>query len=485
MAITDQVEIKPKVFCWRWLTILAQLLNDHPCRLADDDFQPLLQLLLDFQSTIEFPIQIETLRRIIQVLLIKESEFSTSPLINKEFCAGIWLKIAQNASRSSVTNRPKLMENTKLLQTLVSHKQLPIPFIQSIFETYLSSIPRTNQSIMLIIAIFQHVNINSLDNAERLRSDTLNWLHITSMAMELKNISSCDVIDTKLKAELSVLCLFSKVDSFNVHRQSGDSLSEHKVRMDGMETKILLRCLKKMIFMQSNNESKQPESLAQANQMRSIVSEGYARKFESMLTDIQMTDNPYDDVVNVVSSLHLFLLIVDALIAYKALDQKSFDTSFFTKKIKFKVEQLDLCMIRLATGRYDGKEKMELVEKLSDILNDNIHPLLAQIIKSHALNGIVTWLSHIVNENAERNSRCLVLKPYSQLKFEQKIRFKAFSLLCYMIDGISGRDAFDVINEYEFNLMSNGDLCIVLHLIEVKTFNNFFFFKHFEFFFSL
>lgn len=472
-GITDLIEIKPKVFCWRWLAILAQLLNDNPYSLTDEDFQPLLQLLFDFQATIEYPIQIKILRQIVQVLLVKESEFETSQLINREFCDGIWQKIAQNASRSSATNRPNLLENTKLLQTLVTYKQLQAAFIQSVFETYLSSsIPRTNQSIQLIITIFQHTNIDSLNNSERLRSDTLNWLHTTSMAMELKNISSCDVIDVRLKAELSVLCLFSKRDS-SLLSQSADSPSDHKSDMDDIETKILFRCLKKMIFTQSTrqhiNKPLRSELLPQANQIRSIMNETYLRKLESMFSDVQMTDNPFEDVINVVSSLHLFVLILNELIAYKALDQKSFDASFFTKKLKFKIEQLDMCMIRLATGRYEGKENMEIIEKLMEVLNDTVHPLLAQMIKSHSLNGIVSWLKHIVNERHERNSRCLLMKSYSQLKFDQKIRFKAFSLLSYLTDGISGSDAFEVINENEFNLQSNGDLCIVLHLIEVRS----------------
>lgn len=188
-----------------------------------------------------------------------------------------------------------------------------------------------------------------------------------------------------------------------------------------------------------------------------------------MLADVQMTDNPFEDVISVVSSLHLFVLIVNELIGYKALDQKSFDTLVFTKKIKFKVEQLDLCMIRLVTGRYDGKEKMEIIEKLMEVLNDTVHPLMAESIKSQSLNGIVSWLKHVVDEREERNSRCLLLKSYSQLKFDQKIRFKAFSLLCYLTDGINGHEAFDIINDTEFNLLSNGDLCIVLHLIQVRN----------------
>lgn len=471
VGITDQIEIKPKVFCWRWLAILAQLLHDQPSRLTNEDFQPVLQMLHDFQSTIEFPIQIQTLRRIVQALLAKESEFSASPLIDRAFCDGVWNKIAQNASRSSVTNRLNLLENTKLLETLVSRKQLPKQFLQTIFETYLSSIPRTNQSIALIIAIYQHTNINSLDNAERLRSDTLNWLHTTSIAMELKNISSSDVIDVKLKAQLSVLCLFSKVDSLNSLPKSGECESDNKTQMDSLETKILYRCLKKMIFTEeltNDLTSRSESSLPQANQIRSIVNESYSQKLEAVLDDVQMTDNPFDDLINVLSSLHLFVLISNALIAYKALDQKAFDSSYFTKKIKFKVEQLDLCMTRLATGRYEGKEHMEIIEKSLDILNGTVHPLLLRVIKSHTLNGMVIWLSKVVNERQEKNSRCLLLKNYGQLKFEQKIRFKAFSLLCFITDGISGCDAFEVINEYEFNLESNGDLCIVLHLIEVR-----------------
>lgn len=460
------------MFCWRWLAILAQLLNDHPECVNDEDYQPLLQLLLDFQPTIEFPIQIHTLRRIVQVLLVREPSFDTSKVINKDFCDGIWLKVAQNALRTSANNRPNLLENTKLLQTLVTHKQLPATFIQSIFETYLSSsIPRTNQSISLIVAIFQHVNIDSLGNSDRLRYDTLNWLHTTSLAMELKNISSCDVIDVKLKAELSILCLFSKVDA-SICLQPKDLPSEPNTIMADIQVKILFRCLKKMIFSQLHqnrmDERAYSESLPEPYQIRSIINENHSRKFEAMLTDVQMTDNPFEDVFNVVSSLHLFVLLLNELITYQALDQHSLDSSYFAKKMKFKVEQLDLCMIRLATGRYEGKENMEIIEKLLEVLNETVHPVLVQIIKSHSLNGIVDWLNHIVNERRERHSRCLMRKTYDQLKFDQKIRFKAFSLLCYLSDGINGSEAFEIINEYEYNLMSNGDLCIVIHLIKVR-----------------
>lgn len=470
-GITDLVEIKPRVFCWRWLAILGQLLNDHPETVTDEDFQPLLQLLLDFQGTIELPIQIHTLRRIIQLLVVIEPTFEASKLVNKNFCDTIWQKIAQNASRTSATNRPNLFENTKLLQILITHKQLPLTFIQSVFETYLSSIPRTNQSISLIIAIFQHTNVDSLDNSDRLRSDTLNWLHTTSITMELKNISSCDVIDMKLKAELSVLCLFSKIDT-SISLQQKDCPSEHKTFMEQLETNILFRCLRKMIFTQSRQTgtdgSVMCDQLPQANQIRSIINENYLRKFESMLTDVQTTNNPFEDVINVVSSLHLFVLILNQLIEYKALDKHSLDASFFAKKMKFKVEQLELCMTRLSNGRYEGKENMEIIEKLSEVLNDSVHPVLAEIIKSHPLSGSVKWLNDIVNERRERNSRCLLLKTYDQLKFDQKIRFKAFSLICYLTDGINGNQSFEIINEYEFNLSSNGDLCIVLHLIQVR-----------------
>lgn len=471
-GITDLIEIKPKVFCWRWLAILAQLLVDHPYRLTDEDFQPLLQLLLDFQSTMEFPVQIQILRRIAKVLLVKESSFYASPLINREFCDGIWFKIAQNASRSSVTNRPNLIENTNLLRTLLNYKQLPIAFIQSVCETILtSSIPRSNQSIRLLITIFRNIGVDTLNHSERFRYDTLNWLHTTSMAIELKNISSSDVIDEQLKAELSVLCLLTKVDASKIVGHSvADPVSEHASHIHDVEAKIMFRCLKKMIFTKSSTDyepqsRKAEELLPQPHLIRSIVNEGYCRKFESMLADIPMTDNPFDDVINVVSSLRLFVLILNELIAYKALDQKSLDVSFFTKKIKFKVEQLDLCMTRLGTGRYECKEKMEIIEKLLEVLNDRVHPLLVQLIKSsHSLNSIVVWLNRVVNEQEERNSRCLLLKGYNQLKFEQKIRYQAFSLLCYLSD--SDCEAFNTINEYEFNLLSNGDLCIVLHLME-------------------
>lgn len=469
-GITDLIETKPGVFCWRWLAILAQLLDDHPESVNDEDYQPLLQLLFDFQGTIESPIQIATLRRIVHVLLVKAPEFETSQLVNMEFCDGIWQKIAQNALRISATNRPNLLENTKLLQTIVAYKHLPAIIVQSIMETYLS-IPRTNQSISLIIAIFQHINVDSLDNSDRLRSDTLNWLHTTSIAMELKNISSSDVIDMKLKAELSVLCLFSKVDAHNF-LQPRDSPSEHKTNMEDIERKILFRCLNKMIFTQTRahgiDKSERSESIPGANEIRSIINEIYLRKFESMMTDVQMTDNSFEDVINVVSSLHLFVLILNELMAYKAMDEHSLNASYFAKKMKFKVEQLDMCMTRLATGRYESKENMDIIEKLMEVLNHTVHPVLSQIIKSQTLGGIVSWLNHIVNDRRERDSRSLLFKAYNQLKFDQKIRFKAFSLLCYLTDGINGVDSFEIINEYEFNLSSNGDLCIVLHLIQVR-----------------
>lgn len=470
-GITDLVEVKTGVFCWRWLAILAQLLIDHPESVTDEDYQPLLQLLSDFQGTIELPIQIQTLRRIAKVLLIREPTLESSKYINENFCDNIWQKIAQNATRTSATNRPNLLENTKLLRDLVTHKRLPSTFIQSIFGTYLSSsIPRTNDSISLIIGIFQYTNIDSLDDSDRLRTDTLNWLHKTSMAMELKNISSCDVIDVKLKAELSALCLFSKID-VTIIPQPSDPFSEYKTTVEDLETKILFRCLKKLIFTTPSNHDVVDEglnSLPQPNQIRSIINENYLRKFEAMLVDVEMTNSPFEDLMNVVSSLNLFVLLLDQLIAYGALDQQSLSTSYFTKKMKFKVEQMDMCMIRLASGRYEGKENMEIIEKLLEVLNDTVHPVLAQIIKSHSLNGIVNWLNDVVIDRHERNSRCLLLKTYDQLKYDQKVRFKAFALLCYLTDGVSGDEAFEVINQYEFNLSSNGDLCIVLHLIQVS-----------------
>lgn len=85
-------------FCWRWFLVLSEIIWNNS--MSIDDFQPILNLLVDLQSGLKYTSQIDGFLKCAEVLLKNEEQFfKESQILNEAFCSGLWIKIVETAFR--------------------------------------------------------------------------------------------------------------------------------------------------------------------------------------------------------------------------------------------------------------------------------------------------------------------------------------------------------------------------------------------------
>lgn len=453
------------------MSIFARLLECHPCCLELSDMQPILQMLHEFQLTIQYPVQVVILHRIARVLLLaKKSITHRSPLINAEFFTDMWLKIAQTAFRTTSLNL--LAENIRLLREIVvGNRVLPNAFVESIVKTFLSnSIRKSNDAVQLLIEIFKHYNVDALGFAD-CRVQTMKWL--------LKNeqvVLNFEAIRVENVAELAVLCLFSKIDAACVRQ---DLPSEPNAKDSYVEYVSVLRqnlkykSLAELIVSKKDLTSKiGHREIPRANTLKSVVSETHFQHLFDILNpdrELEESDNSLDAFNRVTTTLVLYLQLLTSLIAYESMDQEGLTKTFLYKKANFKVEQLEMCVTKFGSFQeFTDKDAMDVMDGLSSVFRRDLHPVLVDMILSHHMPYTVRWLSQRTGCQPGPDSKTIIHRMVDELNYPNRLRYEAFNILSFFSHGLNDAEAFGVIEEFGFNLNSNTDLLIVQTLIKVN-----------------
>lgn len=450
------------------MSIFAHLLESQPMCVQATDLQPILQMLHDFQLTIQYPVQVVVLHRIVRVLL-QIDVHNDSLVINDEFFTDIWHKISQTTFRTSSLNL--LAENIRLLRQIVSSRQkLPNSFIESIVKTLLSnSIRKSNDGVQLLIDIFKHYNVDVLDSDYRIQ--TMKWLLKTEQV--LMNFES---IRVEHVAELTTLCLFSKIDSSIIKHTTSlkipvSAFAEYET---ALRKQLNFKSLTKLIVCQKSVvDDRSPKlKLPQPNAIKSVVNEMYFQKLFEMLNpdrELEESANSLDAFNRVTSTLVLYLQLLNSLIAYESMDKVGLTKTFLCKKAYFKVEQLDMCVGKFAHfTEFTDKDALDVMESISGVFRRDLHPVLIDVILSHHMPETVRWLAaRVLNSEPAKDSKSIAHRSVEELNCPNRMRYESFVLLSYFEHGLNDVEAFDVIEEYGFNLNSNTDLLIVKTLIKV------------------
>lgn len=454
------------------MSILAHLIESQPLCVQSADLQPILQMLHDFQLTIQYPIQVIVLHRIVRVLLERES-LKDSHLINDEFFTDIWLKIAQTSFRTSSLNL--FADNIRLLREIVSSRQtLTNIFIESIVKTILSnSIRKSNDSVKLLIDIFRYYNIDALSSDYRVQ--TMKWLLKSDQVLMVS-----ESIRVENVAELTTLCLFSKIDKSVIRPPKVldipvGTFTEYEISLRKLLT---FKSLTKLIVCQKvdDDDTNRHRELPRPNAIKSVVNEMYFQKLFEILNpdrELEETANSLDAFNRVTSTLVLYLQLLNSLIAYDSMDKVGLTKTFLCKKAHFKVEQLDMCIGKFATfTEFTDKDALDVMESMSGVFRRDLHPVLIEVILAQNMSETVRWLrARVMNNDPAKDSKVIAHRSVDELNCQNRMRYEAFTLLTYFEHGQNDVEAFDVIEEYEFNLNSNTDLLIVHTIIKVSERN--------------
>lgn len=453
------------------MKIIYDVIEKNPDFCTAADFQPLLQILVDFQTKIEHQIQVQILVKFCAFLMIKEPDYANSTLINKEFCQNIWNEIAQTAYRGSFNT--SLSDNLTLLSLFYVHNHVPLTSLtEAILTNILSnSLPKNNKSVQLIIIIFQNVNLNALENVENVNQKILNWLH--QKRLDLRNLySNMDSLSLDLVSELSVLCIFSKIKQMPRISVYKSTATEYEQSINNLKKNLKFKALSQLIVEDLDSTNKftkiviiNESALPKPNELKSVIHEEFFEHLFKILNEQQelASDKHVETIISLSSSIALHLNILNQMIAYESLDTDRFHKTFLAKKAAFQLEQIQMSLVHLNP---DQPDLIEILNSFLEIFNQKLHSKLYELINQTDLRVLIQWIGNKVVWQDQRHSKYIELKTkFTELASNHQIRYKAFMILSYFVQETNGEESLKILSEYEFNFYSNADLFIIHELL--------------------
>lgn len=402
---------------------------------------------------------------------------------NADSCYEIWFKIAQAAFRTSASFDLVLAENLRLIRLLIVHKHrcLPNTFLSTVLQTIISrQIPKSNEAVKVACAIFRSCNIEAIGDESELRYNTMAWLYTKRTADSL-----CETETIKLKwiAELSVLCVFTKIDielvNMNSRLHTTDSVDDYKEFIANLRRNLLYKSMNQLIALHQDTlkeNVKNKQVLPQHGQLKSVINEQHFEKLFVVLAEydrFELTENHASDFLAITAALKLRLRLLDEFLLYESLDAERITDTFLHKQIGLNLDYMELCVQRFAEQSpsvFADKECMDIVNNLFSFLVDTrYHNVLAQRIVDHPFVSMIIWLK----KQTER-SKCLISRSFSMYKLddlncENQMRYKALAVLAHFAEGCNECESIAVLRSHNFNFKSNTDLFMVLQLTRVSN----------------
>lgn len=445
-----------------------------------DDYPPLLKLLHNYQSTIKYPVQIQILTQICKLLISEEPRLITTTTADS--CHEIWLKIAQAAFRTSASFNLVLAENLRLIRLLISHqhRHFPSTFLGTVLQAIITrQIPKSNEAVKVACAIFRSCNIEAIGVDSELRYKTMEWLYTKRTAD-----SMCEREAIKLEwiAELSVLCVFTKIDSelviMNSQMNTSDSVDDYKGFISDLRRNLLYKSINKLIALHQDtpvNQIKCVQVLPQPDQLKSVINEQHFEKIFNILSDydkFELTENHASDFRAIADALKLRLSLMDKFLLYESIDAKRISDTFLHKQIALNLESLELCIQRHAEQSptvFADKDCMDIVNNLfSFLVTTQHHSVVAERINDYRFVSMIDWLKKQTLRTTCSDSRSYSLHNLNSLNCDNQMRYKALAVLAHFAEGRNERESITVLSEHNFNLNSNTDLFMVLQLTRVS-----------------
>lgn len=462
---------------------MSELITSYPQAIQPDDYQPLLQLLHDYQSTIKYPVQIKILTQICNVIVAEEPRLISTT--TADTCCEIWFKIAQAAFRTSASFNLVLAENLRLIRLLIVHKHryFPNTFLSTVLQTIISrQIPKSNEAVQVVSAIFRSCNIEAIGDDSEIRCNTLTWLYTKRTADSL-----CETETIKLEwiAELSVLCVFTKIDIdlviLNSQIDTSDSADDYSGFISDLRRNLLYKSMNRLIALSQDKENeKNKQGLPQLGQLKSVINEQYFEKLFEILEDYdkyELTDNHASDFLAISAALKLRLRLLDEFLLYESLDSERICDTFLHKQIGLNLEYLGLCIQRYgdqSPSMFADKECMDIVNNLfSFLVNTRYHNVLSKRIIEHRFASMIVWLRKQTQRSECSNSHSFSMYKLKDLNCKYQMRYKALAVLAHFAEGCNERESLDVLSGHNFNFKSNTDLFMVLQLTKVSNLNHF------------
>lgn len=432
----------------------------------------------------------------------------------------LWYQIVQAAFRASAAQHFDLRLTCLIIEH--KHRYVPTTFIKTLLNAIVTyQIERSNESIRLAITIFRHCNVDVLNNdgcgenvkinddedhqtlqqkehqqqlKQNLRYQTLRWLHTTRVEDSF-NLHDCGAIKLENVAELSALCVFSKIDTNLVAKlveqeqkilqgqMAASKNDRYQQDIFDLRENLLYKSVSELIVIKESNGKQEIlyEVLPASNLLKCVIDEQhFERQFEALnaaSTNIELSDDPRNDIRRIKRVLDMYLQLLNAFMRYESLDADRLPKTYLAKKVSYHLEQLEMCVQKAiaqpAFGVPDSNniEDANIVRDLFELLvQRGKHSALNVMIRTHRFSVTINWLGQLSRRWYCSNSKTFARYCLNDLNLEHQMRYQALSVLVYFSEGINADDAFDgAVEQVPFNYKSNTDMFIVMHLTRVSS----------------
>ncbi|XP_055632335.1 serine/threonine-protein kinase ATM [Toxorhynchites rutilus septentrionalis] len=398
-SLMDLIEVDISKPNWRWFIILAEIVERCPAVVEENDYQPLLHLLSTIQPKLQFSSHVKSFRFCCLALLNYENNatFQKSVIIDKNQCAELWLKIIETCFRCSTSNNKCASDNHCLLRLLITHRKYPsATFLNSILNAfYCYSIDRKNVNIETIATILETIPLESLGNVQEMVEKLLNYIFPSSREAQAKAIlNHQEQLDMKLLANVSINLSVTKhqhkdCEQAQKYRPRTKYFeTNHMVR--DIEENILLRSIQKLLEVNIIKQDPQPLQKAVP-----LVTYNIHEANFGMLCAVLNSEkhNPADkSLINIIRDIELFLVILNSFLAHNAFTKDGFEKCLLTKKLAFKIQEMDFAFGAVENRDLIMLELHEISTGLLVIFQGPYHEFINQMIAKSNFTNILKWI---------------------------------------------------------------------------------------------
>ncbi|XP_058447128.1 serine/threonine-protein kinase ATM [Malaya genurostris] len=469
---------------WRWLILLAEIVDRCPAVLEESDYQPLLHILNRLQPKLQFSLQLKAFRLCCKALLNFENEddFKKSTIISSASCEELWHQITECSFRCSMSNNKSAADNHLILQLLITFRKYPsVAFLNNVLQAfYTYSIDRTSLNVTTIRTILETVPLEVLGPVHETVQHIFNYMFPKSRESQAKGIlHKKERLDIHLVASISVHCAVTK------HKQqpsiNDTKIAPTKARTEqkyvepeeffrSIEENILLKKVEKLLVVQNDTVSDK-----QSGNYFEVTYNIHEKNFELLCTAINFEKHflqpekeaIFKDLMNIIRDVELYLNILNVLLKHSAMNEETFEKCSITKKITFKIQEMDLCFGKL---KYlSTSELNEMSFHLLSIFRETYHEPINQLLKTCGFGALFEWIFKNAKSRPEADSKTIESLRYENLNKEQVNQHHLLLIVAHYLkyDGVQTDSVKTFLDRIHFNIYNSLDLFHVFNMSKI------------------
>lgn len=495
-SLIELAQVSEKEFNWKWIAVIAELIERFPMALQTDHYQPLLLLLFKYQSTIENELQVYSFTKCCLVMLRRETEFmSTSNHIIASHCQDLWRDICDTTLRGCTSNMKNFKENHFLLQILIYYqKNQSKSFAEEIIKIFISkSTVKCDETLRSLIELMRSFNLDSMENGDELAMKILKYTFEKQTIQE--NIASNVKISGSIMAEIGAICCLLKTDVVHFARRQQqnyekfmgnvwkiDDYEKYKDQTNQLVHLILVRenfeflIEKQLVNDEIKNESKLPQEIKCISLPKMIE-----ELFKNTELKMKVIDNQtnVDEIriylEKVLINTELMMNLSNAFIKYEAFNETKLKGSDSTKKIVLNLQEVQKLfgLICSKNAKFEMKETYQILNLAKNLFSLSFHPKICQQIRSFQMCNCLAWINKQIYNNFAPDYQAepiFTLKLFNNASTDRKIRSSAIETLAQYLYFKGGNDediVIRVMTEIELESLDNVDIHTIFKIIQI------------------